>query len=456
MMTKSASLAQNRWARLTCLITVLSLGSSLAAGRVAAQTPSILVVGTTDVQSELRDDVVESLSALGDIVSADRYLAAARAQGLAPESATALERLGREAQAHLIVLLTRTRSKLEVAFVAGASGARLFEESLYAPSRKPELSARARRRLAAWAGRALAKIEGTAGAALPADSEAQEAPEPAARQDAPQPRAAAPEPPAPASASQPEAASADDVPRTASEDTPSEEARSDEEPARLSLHFHAGAGVGMHKNRVPALGESPDLDPGSTTTVYVGLVGDVRIDDHWFVSGMGQLLSSIGLHTTQNLPGIGRDTTLSATNFTFGVAPGYRLNGPLELDVRLLVGWTFRGLQPTDREVFGTYLHGLVLRPELRLPIAGEWVMIRLAPELVLPVHVEALPATSTSPVSQVGTGFGFEVALEVKVTGPLHLGVEYRQSSISAASTMNVSLIDYERYIMGRLALWY
>ena len=95
-----------------------------------------------------------------------------------------------------------------------------------------------------------------------------------------------------------------------------------------------------------------------------------------------------------------------------------------------------------------------MLRPELRVPIGGGVLSLRLAPELIMVLtHDTTLPG-NVAGLSSVGIGFGGELSLDLRLSSAFLLGVEYRESHVSVASGWGTSFLDVERYATGRITI--
>jgi len=443
-----------------------------------AESPRILLVSDPDTPEELEQSARSSLSAAFDLADASAYLAAARAQHLSPTSVAALTRLAPKARARLLVALEGTRGRLQVTLRDGNSGQVLGEESLVTRGRHPKLSGRAKHKLTASVRRALARggDGGSAGRTSARGRQAAEAEEddddddelseqPAAstkggaasaanRATWSQP-AAAPRRPVAQPIAAPAAVPSDPEPdEPVAEEGPDSSGSS--APDAFAVRASLGGGGGARTAAVPTHAGSRDVNSGfSLPALELGLNIRYMLGSHWLLSGDLQFRTFFGLQTPETLPdGTLTRTAVSSRSFVAGVAPGYRFGGPESVDLRLMVGWAFRMLESSVATLPSASIHAAVLRPELRIPMADGVVMLRVAPELLIIVGVDAVVPRNVLALAQAGVGIGAEVSLDIRVGGPVSLGVAYRESHGMVASEWSTGYADVERYAVGRLTV--
>lgn len=454
--------------RLRPLFLLLSLLGVLciAPARASADGQRVIVVSSADVPEELERGVSKALSDVCYVSDAREYLAAARSQRLSPTDDAALTRVGPKAHARMLVVLDYASKKLQVTYRDGKNGAVLEQQSLPARGRHPKLSARNGKKLLAVARGVLAKLSGQSAPPIAADSSSDDDDDddddsavsaPAApvkraqvarAQPTPQPKAAA------AAAASDEEESQDGEPEQA-EEAPESGDKSSGGDLDISVRIRAGGGAGAR-----ILGVPTRLGPSGINTGFafpaIALGIDVQVV---FASGfiLGGGIDYRGLFGAKAVQDIGSETHTSSVgshSLSIGVTPGYRFGPKGSPDLRVFLGYHYRTLTPTDVELPGASTGGIALRPELRIPLAGDVLSLRLAPELlVVLTHDTRLPG-NVAGLSQVGIGYGGEVSLDVRLSGSIMLGVEYRESHVSVASGWTTAFEDVERYATGRITL--
>jgi len=449
-----------------------------------AESPRILLVSDPSTPEELEQSARSILSGAFDLADTSSYLAAARAQHLAPTSAAALTRLAPKVRARLLVALEPARGKLQVTVRDGSSGQVISESSLVARGRHPKLSGRAKHKLTASVRRALARAgDGASGRGRePAESDDDDDDDELGDQPAASTKSAAAttasagarrptwsQPATPRQpVAQPSAASADaadpadpaDPQGEAEADEPvadeGPESGSSSAPEAFAVRASVGGGGGARTAVVPTREGGRDVDSGfSLPAIELGLNIRYMVGSHWLLSGDLQFRTFFGLQAPGQLPdGSLTQTSVSSRSFVAGFAPGYRFGGPESADLRVLVGWAFRMLQSADVGQAGASIHAAVLRPELRLPFADGVVTLRLAPELLVIVGVAATLPRNVPALARAGVGVGGEVALDVRLGGPIYLGAAFRESHGMVASDWITGFADVERYAVGRITV--
>jgi hypothetical protein len=415
-----------------------------------ADNPRILLVRAPDVSNELAQSAAGDLGAVGEIADPRGYLTAAQTQQIEPTSEAALTRLGPQVGVRLLVALEVAHGKLHVSYRDGKTGALLAEQSLAVRGKHPKLPSSAAHKLSATARRLLSKL-GRQSAAEPPRSAEPEPPEPdPAPEPAPPPTAAAAAAVAPTTPSAPDAAesvAAEPLPAAADDSAASE---------GLSVRASAGGGMGARTVRVPTRAGGSQLDIGfSFPAIEVGLDVQHMLGSHWLLAGELHYRGMFGLTVTNPLAFGGTvQTSVSSHSVVGGVAPGYRFGERGSADLRVLIGWTFRGLYTGDASVPSGTIQGPVLRPELRIPIADGLFTLRLAPELIVVILSSATLAVNVAALQQVGIAFGGEASFDVRLTDAVQLGLEYRESYGLVASDWGNDFIDLERYALARISL--
>lgn len=425
----------------------------------------VIVISSSEVPDELESGVKQALEPVCYISDASQYLAAARGQKLAPTTEAALTRLGPKAHARMLVVLDFESRKLHVTYRDGKSGAVLDEQSVPARGRRPKLAARASKAVRAKAQAVLAKLAGQSappvvdeGPDTGDDDDAEDEPKTPAKRTAaarsqptPQPKAAAAAAPR---ASEPE--QAEEQAEAEEEAAPeSAAASSDGGSEPISVRIRAGGGAGARMLTVPTRSGGSQIDTGfAFPAIAVGLEGQIVLGGHIILGASADYRTLLGGRGVQQIGADTHDSSVGSHSFGVGVSPGYRFGPRGSTELRLFVGYGFRTLSPVDTALPGATSAGVVLRPELRIPLAGEVLTLRLAPEvMVVLTHDTTLPG-NVAGLDSVGVGFGGEVSLDVRLAAMISLGVEYRESHVSVASGWNTSFSDVERFAIGRLTL--
>jgi hypothetical protein len=422
----------------------------------------VIVISSADVPEELEKGVKQALEPVCYISDASQYLAAARGQKLAPTADAALTRLGPKAHARMLVVLDFESRKLHVTYRDGKNAAVLDEQSVPARGRRPKLAGRASKAVRAKAQAVLAKLSGQSAPAVvddgsdtgDDDDEEDEPAKPAkraapARQPTPQPKAAA----APSEPEPSESEEAEAEEQAAPESAAAGSDGGGSEP--ISVRIRAGGGAGARMLTVPTRTGGSQIDTGfAFPAIAIGIEGQVVLGGHVILGASADYRTLLGGRAVQQIGADTHDSSVSSHSFGVGVMPGYRFGARGSTELRLFLGYGFRTLSPVDTALPGATSAGVVLRPELRIPLAGEVLTLRLAPEvMVVLTHDTTLPG-NVAGLDPVGVGFGGEVSLDVRLASMLLLGVEYRESHVSVASGWNTSFSDVERFAVGRLTL--
>jgi hypothetical protein len=148
---------------------------------------------------------------------------------------------------------------------------------------------------------------------------------------------------------------------------------------------------------------------------------------------------------------------MRAHHVDFGLTPGYRFTtSESSVTLQLFAGWALRGLRSVVDTGLPPYtLHGPLLRPELRIPIADGALVLRFAPELLVIAGVTA-ELRRVGSTSSSGLAFGGEAALDIRIHRVLYLVLTYRESRASIATLWSADLTDTERFATARAVLRY
>jgi len=453
--------------RQLCLI-VLSTVTLAAPLRARADGQRVIIISDADVPEELQRGVARALEPVCYISDPGQYLAAARSQRLSPTDEAALTRVGPKAHARMLVVLEHERGKLHVTYRDGKNGAKLDDQTVRARGRKkPKLAARATKAVRAKAQSVLAKLAGQS-APPPSSFDSAEAEDDEEEEDEAQP--AAPVKRAPVARTQ---AAPEPQPRAAAEATPEPEpeapAEEDSEAAEtaesaaaksgksepLSVRIRAGGGVGARVLTVPTRVGPSTIDTGfAGPAIVVGLEAQLMLGQRFILSAAAEYRTLLGARGVQQIGLEIRDSSVGSHSFMFGVAPGYRFGERGSPDLRVFLGYGFRTLSPVDALLPGATTGGFVIRPDLRIPIAGEVLSLRLAPELILALTHDTTLLGNVAGLDGLGIGFGGEVALDIRLSASFLLGVEYRESHVNVGSGWGVGFVDIERCATGRVTL--
>jgi hypothetical protein len=428
---------------LSLLMAALSWQPSTSAH--AAFPVRILVIAGKSVPAGMRAHVIAGLRPFGEIVPERVYAAAAKRAGLPPDSAAALDSVAPNLGVRMIVVLGIRRGVLLLSFRDGSTVAPLQELAL--PLRRQQLPADARQQLMAASERALAiTAQPTTAAPAPPAPELESS---AAIAYDPEPL-----PPPAAMPAQPEAA----------EPEASASVDADAPPAPVAapafrVNLAVGIGVGQRSVHVPTGVGEQRLDSGFFPALDLALSGDAQLGEHALFGASAHYQTSLGLHALALPPAsVDQSTSLRSHRVELGLTPGYRFSSATSsVSIRLFAGWWLRGLRSVvDTRVPSNTLHGPVLRPELRIPIAGDGVVLRFAPELSIIVGATAALRDLAS-AQRVGLAFGAEVALELRVASSVRLLVAYRESRATLATAWSSSFSDHERFatVSAVLSYW-
>jgi hypothetical protein len=438
-----------------------------------AEAPRVLVVTDPDLPSELEKAAIGGLESLGNVfANPSEYTSAARAQRLKPTSEAALTRIAPKGRARLIVTLEVARGKLQVSYRDGSNGSVVSKQKLPARSKNPKFAKVVSRKVAAAARKAIAKLPPEPPRAIEEKPlTASTGPSSAERRAAMPARPAYPvtsgssESSYPATPSYPAAASpATPQPSAAEEDADAEggdeseqdedeeqSANADDGPSEgMKFRISAGAGAGARSLYVPRRVAGSQLDTGlgfPALEISAGLQG--------MLSAEFLLSAEISYRTVFGLQSVAMGSaprSVSSHSIVIGAAPGYRFGGQDGGDFRVFLGFSYRSLTPENTSMPSDTAYGLVVRPELRLPIGGGFLTLKLAPELIVAFGIDAsFRRTPVPGLSPVGVGVGGEVALEMRLVDPVYLGLAYRESHIFVGSNLGSSFTDMERYLIVR-----
>lgn len=442
-----------RSSSLSCLRALVVLVGLCWASLAAAQ-PRVLVVGGKGVSADAQRAVVAAASEVADVADTKDYTSLARKQHMAPASDAALHEVAPRLRVSLIVLARRERGKLLLSYRDGRSGQEVGEGRFGMP-RRGKKDARLHQQLtaaikAALGGSAPAPSRSTAPPPTAAEEEEPEDSESPEEPAAPPPRAAVREPVASEPETEPEA-----EPESEPVSGPSEPAVAPGERLRVALGI--GAGAAGRSIDLPTREGTRSLSTGMYPGLALSLSAHGMLGSHFRLAAAGDYRTSVGLSAVETPPlDTQRKTSLRSHSLSFGLAPGYRFGDGGGVVLQLHLGWMFQGLRSVVDQAFPhVSWHGFVIRPELIIPFADGKVSLRLAPELVA---IAGLSTTLTgrTGLATSGLGFGAELALDIRLSDWLHLGLDYRESHATLGTTWGASFSDVLRFADVRLSLQY
>ena len=441
--------------------------------RVLAEGQRVIIVSSAEVPEELEKGVSRALSDVCYVSDSRDYLNAVRNQKLSPTDEAALTRVGPKAHARMLVVLDFGSRKLQVTYRDGKNGSVLQEQTLPARGRRPKLSARNGKKLKATARSVLAKLSGQSAPPIAADSGSDDD----ADEEEDDPVAAAPVKRAPVAAARTQQAPQRQAAPTPAADTSEEssgeegesegEAPADEERAasgggssgggntEFNVRLMAGSGAGGRALSVPTRFGASAIDTGfSFPSLLLGIQGQGVFGSGFILGGGLEYRALFGAKALQVLGNETHMSSVSSHSLNVGVAPGFRFGEKGSADLRVFLGYHWRSASPADTALPGATSAGIVLRPELRIPFAGELFTLRIAPELLVALTHDTRLLGNVAGLSSVGIGFGGEISLDLRLSSSFLLGVEYRESHVSVSSGWTTSFSDVERYANARIIL--
>lgn len=178
------------------------------------------------------------------------------------------------------------------------------------------------------------------------------------------------------------------------------------------------------------------------------------LGSRWLSAAEGKYRSLLGLKAGANT---NQQTTLRSHHLGLALGPGYRFGERGSVELQVMLGWALRGLRPVTEQTLPSFSwHGPLLRPELLIPLLSERITIRIAPELIAPLGITTTLPAAAGGFAQAGLGIGGELSLDVRVAEPLYLGLEYRESRVTVATSWGADLFDLERFATARVVLVY
>jgi hypothetical protein len=198
------------------------------------------------------------------------------------------------------------------------------------------------------------------------------------------------------------------------------------------------------------------FDSGLFAGVSLGMRLSTALGEQGVLRASVDYRTSLGLQGKEDQRATEMSTPLRSHAVGFGIAPGYRFGAADSISLLLHLGWYFRGLRPIAQLALpDVSWHAAVVRPELIVPLSGSSVTLRFAPELLVIAGLETtLP--DASGLSRTGFGFGGEASVDIRLSAPLGLRIDYRESHASFATAWSKSISDVERFAAVRVLLLY
>jgi hypothetical protein len=230
------------------------------------------------------------------------------------------------------------------------------------------------------------------------------------------------------------------------------------QPRAMSAQLAVGAGFGSRAITIPSRRSDRRLSTGNFPSLQVSLRGELLLRRRWLLGAAANYQTAVGLQAASIAPNAGNSVDgaeLRSNSLTFGLMPGYRFGrAPDSVALRIFFGWGIRALHTVvDLETPSYSLQAITLRPELTLPLAGNRVVLRIAPELALIVWASQRLVELANAATP-GVALGGEAALDVQVYAGLHAALAYRESHGMLSTEWGSYLRDSERFVALQLAL--
>jgi hypothetical protein len=227
----------------------------------------------------------------------------------------------------------------------------------------------------------------------------------------------------------------------------------------LWFPLHAGIGLGSRSILVPTQpsyvgGNRVDTAFAPALDLGVGLA--LALSPKWQLRFLANYRSVLALNAAYQTPaGMKTLSPLSSHSVIVGASLGHVSDGRDSFGVHVFLGWAYRGLSASEPSLPSASIQGVVVRPELEIPIADRLLTLRLAPELILVLAQAAtLPANNSGVSGGVGYALGAEVELALRISQSVAISALFRESRGSSPSSWGASEIENERYIMLRVQL--
>ena len=443
-----------------------------------AQSDPILVVTGEQVPDPISEGINDALGDVGSVMSSSKY--SSNLRGQEPDSEQALTKIAPQTGAALIVVLQSAKNKVKVEFRNGRNGSVLNKTTVPARAARgkaPKFSKPARKKIIAMAKRSLKKVPPAPPAAAvskresAADEDEDEFEAPAAQPS----RAATPSKPSRPVAPVKQAARDEEDEAESEEDE--EQASSgwdksgsddDEEPREKSAgskdkstwwRLHAGLGLGSRSIVVPAPADRArgnKVDTAFAPSLEIGAGVELGLGPAWRLRFLADYRTIFGISASYvTAMGTMAQASFSSNSLVAGASLGHLSDGQDSFGFHVFVGWAWRSLAASAPALPSASIQGVVLRPELEIPIANRKVTLRLAPELILILVPSAtLPMVDSGLKGAVGFALGAEASIDWHISQTFSLSAQFRESRGSTPSGHGTSAIENERYLALRLML--
>jgi hypothetical protein len=230
--------------------------------------------------------------------------------------------------------------------------------------------------------------------------------------------------------------------------------------AGRTFHARLGAGLGFANRSVvlPTRVGQRTLATGLFPALDVSLSGEAVLAKYWLFGAHARYQTSVFLSNAEAAPMVSdHKTSLRAHHLELGITPGLRFSdSDAAVTLHLFFGWNWRGLRSVVDTLIPRYtLQGILLRPELRIPLARGGLVVSLAPELFW-INVLTAELRSAGGTSGTGVAFGGEIGLDFRLLARLQLSLNYRESHAVIGTVWSADMTDVERFATVRLVFRY
>jgi hypothetical protein len=222
----------------------------------------------------------------------------------------------------------------------------------------------------------------------------------------------------------------------------------------IAFVLNAGGGVGWRSIRVPTRGGGSQIDTALAPALDAALGVEIALGEKWRVNLLAEYRTLFGLSAAYATPTGSASSSLSSHSVFAGASLGLLTNGPDSLGFHVYLGWGYRGLSASEAVLPSTSAQGPAIRPELHIPFGSGVVTLRLAPEFILIVSATATLPQNVNGLQPIGFAYGGEASLDFKISKAVKLSVLFRESQGMVASGWGTSMMENERYAIGRLML--
>lgn len=229
-------------------------------------------------------------------------------------------------------------------------------------------------------------------------------------------------------------------------------------PQPFGVQLSAGAGLGQRDVWLPTQLGVRKLDTGMFPALDVLLAADGGLGARGLLGARFHYQTSVGSEAVETpAGGVEKRSTLRANRVEAGLTPGLRFgDSERSVSLRFFAGWSFRGLRSVvDMSIPNYTLHGPVLRPELRIPLAHGVLELRLAPEaqLIAGVTSEFRKAGATAGT---GVAYAAELSVSARLSRVLLASLSYREAHALLSTPWSDKVSDVERFITAGAVLCY